>query len=96
LAEGQFYSDLELTEKEIECMVMEASRAEYLSGNKSHQHITSTSGAEPSSSGSSKQSISWCRPSSFIPPSPEKKGKKRKEDLSCLAYDYQAFPTQPG
>lgn len=51
LAEGQFYSDLELTEKEIECMVMEASRAEYLSG-KSHQHTTSTSGAEPSSSGS--------------------------------------------
>ncbi|KAA3458622.1 OTU domain-containing protein 5-like isoform X1 [Gossypium australe] len=30
LAEGRFYSDLELTEKEIERMVMEASRAEYL------------------------------------------------------------------
>ncbi|KAK9755880.1 hypothetical protein RND81_01G057200 [Saponaria officinalis] len=55
LAEGRFYSDLELTEKEIERMVMEASRAEYLTGNKSRQHITlresSTSGAEPSSSG---------------------------------------------
>ncbi|KAH9623537.1 hypothetical protein KSS87_014711 [Heliosperma pusillum] len=55
LAEGRFYSDLELTEKEIERMVMEASRAEYLTGNKSRQHISlresSTSGAEPSSSG---------------------------------------------
>nr|KJB35402.1 hypothetical protein B456_006G113400 [Gossypium raimondii] len=30
LAEGRFYSDLELTEKEIERTVMEASRAEYL------------------------------------------------------------------
>lgn len=55
LAEGRFYSDLELTEKEIERMVMEASRAEYLAGNKSKQHVgpreSSTSGAEPSSSG---------------------------------------------
>ncbi|XP_057534279.1 OVARIAN TUMOR DOMAIN-containing deubiquitinating enzyme 6 [Amaranthus tricolor] len=55
LAEGRFYSDLELTEKEIERMVMEASRAEYLSGNKSKQHVgqreSSTSNAEPSSSG---------------------------------------------
>lgn len=55
LAEGRFYSDLELTEKEIERMVMEASRAEYLSGSKSKQHVglreSSTSGAEPSSSG---------------------------------------------
>lgn len=55
LAEGRFYSDLELTEKEIERMVMEASRAEYIAGNKSKQHISlresSTSGAEPSSSG---------------------------------------------
>ncbi|EFJ21175.1 hypothetical protein SELMODRAFT_417594 [Selaginella moellendorffii] len=30
LAEGQFYSDLELTEQEIKRMVMEASRAKYL------------------------------------------------------------------
>ncbi|KAL2932717.1 OTU domain-containing protein 5-A [Bienertia sinuspersici] len=55
LAEGRFYSDLELTEKEIERMVMEASRAEYLSGNTSKQHVntreSSTSSAEPSSSG---------------------------------------------
>ncbi|XP_052195566.1 OVARIAN TUMOR DOMAIN-containing deubiquitinating enzyme 6 isoform X1 [Diospyros lotus] len=55
LAEGRFYSDLELTEKEIERMVMEASRSEYLAGDKFKQQIgwkeTSTSGAEPSSSG---------------------------------------------
>ncbi|KAJ4817548.1 OTU-like cysteine protease family protein [Rhynchospora pubera] len=51
LAEGRFYSDLELTEKEIERMVMEASRAEYL---KQQQHSfcdsSTSSGAEPSSS----------------------------------------------
>ncbi|KAL3518568.1 hypothetical protein ACH5RR_021157 [Cinchona calisaya] len=55
LAEGRFYSDLELTEKEIERMVMEASRAEYLSDDKFKQQLvcrgSSTSGAEPSSSG---------------------------------------------
>lgn len=55
LAEGRFYSDLELTEKEIERMVMEASRAEYLADDKSKQQLgfreSSTSGAEPSSSG---------------------------------------------
>lgn len=55
LAEGRFYSDLELTEKEIERMVMETSRAEYLSGTTSKQHVgrreSSTSSAEPSSSG---------------------------------------------
>lgn len=55
LAEGRFYSDLELTEKEIERMVMEASRAEYLVENKLRQLLssqeTSTSTAEPSSSG---------------------------------------------
>ncbi|GKV34961.1 hypothetical protein SLEP1_g43289 [Rubroshorea leprosula] len=55
LAEGRFYSDLELTEKEIERMVMETSRAEYLSNDKFKQHIghkeSSTSSAEPSSSG---------------------------------------------
>lgn len=55
LAEGRFYSDLELTEKEIERMVMEASRAEYLADDKFKQQIgrrgSSTSNAEPSSSG---------------------------------------------
>ncbi|KAF3776830.1 OTU domain-containing protein 5 [Nymphaea thermarum] len=56
LAEGRFYSDLELTEKEIERMVMEASRAEYLANNKFKQPHASrgsstSSGAEPSSSG---------------------------------------------
>ncbi|KAG0496411.1 hypothetical protein HPP92_000943 [Vanilla planifolia] len=54
LAEGRFYSDMELTEKEIERMVMEASRAEYLGEDKSKLLLssreTSTSGAEPSSS----------------------------------------------
>ncbi|KDP39838.1 hypothetical protein JCGZ_04183 [Jatropha curcas] len=52
--EGRFYSDLELTEKEIERMVMEASRAEYIANDKFKQqlgHKESTSGAEPSSSG---------------------------------------------
>ncbi|KAJ9177900.1 hypothetical protein P3X46_009830 [Hevea brasiliensis] len=55
LAEGRFYSDLELTEKEIERMVMEASRAEYLANDKLKLQLghkeSSTSGAEPSSSG---------------------------------------------
>lgn len=54
LAEGRFYSDLELTEKEIERMVIETSRAEYLAKDK-FKHISnkesSTSSAEPSSSG---------------------------------------------
>lgn len=55
IAEGKFYSDLELTEKEIERMVMEASRFEYLADDKFKQQLgwreSSTSGAEPSSSG---------------------------------------------
>ncbi|KAJ4971853.1 hypothetical protein NE237_004952 [Protea cynaroides] len=56
LAEGRFYSDLELTEKEIERMVMEASRAEYIANDKFRQpqlgfKESSTSSAEPSSSG---------------------------------------------
>ncbi|XP_038992780.1 OVARIAN TUMOR DOMAIN-containing deubiquitinating enzyme 6-like isoform X2 [Hibiscus syriacus] len=55
LAEGRFYSDLELTEKEIERMVMEASRAEYLANDKFKMHVghkeLSASTAEPSSSG---------------------------------------------
>ncbi|TVU01767.1 hypothetical protein EJB05_38101 [Eragrostis curvula] len=51
LAEGRFYSDIELTEREIERMVMEASRAEYLAEeNKLNIRESSTSGAEPSSS----------------------------------------------
>lgn len=51
LAEGRFYSDLELTEREIERMVMEASRAEYLAEEKKlNIRGSSTSGAEPSSS----------------------------------------------
>lgn len=55
LAEGRFISDLELTEKEIERMVMEASRAEYLANKQQPGHReSSTSGAEPSSSGASK------------------------------------------
>ncbi|KAJ1395533.1 Ubiquitin-associated domain [Sesbania bispinosa] len=54
LAEGRFYSDLELTEKEIERAVMEASRAEYLADGIKQQigyKESSTSNAEPSSSG---------------------------------------------
>ncbi|KAG6778161.1 hypothetical protein POTOM_018013 [Populus tomentosa] len=62
LAEGQFYSDLEVTEKEIERMVMEASRAEYLSDNKFKPQLgrkgSFTSGAEPSSSGARSSSAS--------------------------------------
>ena len=58
LAEGRFYSDLELTEKEIERMVMEASRAEYIADKMFKPRLgrkeSSTSGAEPSSSGASK------------------------------------------
>ncbi|KAK9939005.1 hypothetical protein M0R45_015715 [Rubus argutus] len=53
LAEGRFYSDLELTEKEIERMVMEASRAEYHGTFKQQlgRRESSTSSSEPSSSG---------------------------------------------
>jgi OTU domain-containing protein 5 len=57
LAEGRFYSDLELTEKEIERSVMEASRAEYLmewSKPRIGPKESSTSNAETSSSGASK------------------------------------------
>ncbi|XP_013743996.1 OVARIAN TUMOR DOMAIN-containing deubiquitinating enzyme 6 isoform X2 [Brassica napus] len=50
LAEGRYYSDLELTEKEIERSVMEASRAEYLM-EWSKPRIGPTSNAETSSSG---------------------------------------------
>ncbi|KAL0534341.1 hypothetical protein IC582_028631 [Cucumis melo] len=55
LAQGRYFSDLEVTEKEIEQMVMEASRAEYLAKYSLKQQLdrrdNSTSGAEPSSSG---------------------------------------------
>ena len=61
LAEGRFYSDLELTEKEIERMVVEISRAEYLADDTFKQQLgcsqSSTSNAEPSSSGASKHSF---------------------------------------
>ncbi|KAF7805728.1 OTU domain-containing protein 5 [Senna tora] len=54
-AKGRFYSDLELTEKEIAHMVMEESRAEYLADRTFKQQLghreSSTSNAEPSSSG---------------------------------------------
>ncbi|XP_011088925.1 OTU domain-containing protein 5 isoform X1 [Sesamum indicum] len=65
LAEGRFYSDLELTEKEIERMVMEASRAEYLADDKFKQQLgpreSSTSRAEPSSSAATGSSGSDAR-----------------------------------
>nr|GEW19905.1 OTU domain-containing protein 5-B-like isoform X1 [Tanacetum cinerariifolium] len=55
LAEARFCSDVELTEKEIERMVMEASRAEYIANDKFKHQLgrreSSTSEAEPSSSG---------------------------------------------
>lgn len=60
LAEGRYYSDMELTEQEIERMVMEASRAEYLAGenrrahNSWHEETSTSAGAEPSSSRTSK------------------------------------------
>ncbi|KVI08416.1 Ovarian tumor, otubain [Cynara cardunculus var. scolymus] len=60
LAEARFYSDVELTEKEIECMVMEASRAEYIANDRFKQQLgpreSSSSDAEPSSSGA-KQGV---------------------------------------
>ncbi|XP_028756791.1 OTU domain-containing protein 5-B [Neltuma alba] len=51
IAEGRFYSDLELTEKEMERTVMEVSRAEYLANEQLGRRGSSTSKAEPSSSG---------------------------------------------
>lgn len=63
LAEGRFYSDLELTEKEMERMVIEASRAEYIARDRFRQQLgcqeSSTSGAEPSSSGASKFELTF-------------------------------------
>lgn len=59
LAEGRFYSDLELTEKEIERMVMDASRAEYHGTFKQQlgRRESSTSSSEPSSSGASELTL---------------------------------------
>jgi OTU domain-containing protein 5 len=52
------YSDLELTEKEIERMVMEASRAEFLNQQQVNFRESSMSaGAEPSSSAASKNLV---------------------------------------
>ncbi|XP_010521639.1 PREDICTED: OTU domain-containing protein 5 [Tarenaya hassleriana] len=55
LAEGKFYSDLELTEREIERSVMEASRAEYLmerfKPQLGHKDSSTSTMAETSSSG---------------------------------------------
>ncbi|CAH8302632.1 unnamed protein product [Eruca vesicaria subsp. sativa] len=60
IAEGRYYSDLELTEKEIERSVMEASRAEYLM-ERSKPRIgpkeSSTSNAETSSSGARTSAV---------------------------------------
>ncbi|XP_010557427.1 PREDICTED: OTU domain-containing protein 5-like isoform X2 [Tarenaya hassleriana] len=54
LSEGKFYSDLELTEREIERSVMEASRAEFIMERFKKPQLgpedSSTSTAEPSSS----------------------------------------------
>lgn len=85
LAEGRFYSDLELTEKEIERMVMEASRAEYLAEDKLKQQLgfreSSTSGAEPSSSGASKLIL----PTDIFPSGVcTRKGCKFGEDLQII------------
>ncbi|KAG2327357.1 hypothetical protein Bca4012_036365 [Brassica carinata] len=66
IAEGRYYSDLELTEKEIERSVMEASRAEYLM-ERSKPRIgpkesSSTSNAGTSSSGGARTSGSDRKP----------------------------------
>ncbi|KAG2288733.1 hypothetical protein Bca4012_030349 [Brassica carinata] len=65
IAEGRYYSDLELTEKEIERSVMEASRAEYLM-ERSKPRIgpkeSSTSNAGTSSSSGARTSGSDRKP----------------------------------
>lgn len=79
LAEGRFYSDMELTEKEIERMVIEASRAEYLAEDKLKQQLgsreSSTSGAEPSSSGAGSGTSQNVSPL---------EGEREKEPLSSV------------
>ncbi|CAE6015640.1 unnamed protein product [Arabidopsis arenosa] len=77
LAEGRFYSDLELTEKEIERAVMDASRAEYLmewSKPRIGPKESSTSNAETSSSGATGPSGSDSKPEEAV--------KKEKTVLS--------------
>ncbi|KAL2592698.1 hypothetical protein AAZV13_12G083000 [Glycine max] len=78
LAEGRFYSDLELTEKEIERMVIEVSRAEYLADSTFKQQLgdreSSTSNAEPSSSGATAGSSGTDRKTEH--------GKEHGSDLS--------------
>ncbi|KAI3850843.1 hypothetical protein MKW92_015391 [Papaver armeniacum] len=71
LSEGRFYSDLELTEKEMERMVIEASRAENDDSFKQKLSFreSSTSSAEPSSSGatgSSAQSEPRAKPDTIL------------------------------
>ncbi|GJR65718.1 linoleate 13S-lipoxygenase 2-1, chloroplastic-like protein [Tanacetum coccineum] len=53
LAEARFCSDVEVTEKEIECMVMEASRVEYIANDKFNHQLgrRESSTPEPSYSG---------------------------------------------
>ncbi|KAG2308395.1 hypothetical protein Bca52824_028143 [Brassica carinata] len=58
VAEGRYYSDLELTEKEIERSVMEASRAEYLL-EWSKPRTGPNSNAETSSSGAKTSGSDW-------------------------------------
>ncbi|KAJ0468203.1 putative ubiquitinyl hydrolase 1 [Helianthus annuus] len=71
LAEARFYSDVELTEKELECMVMEASRAEYIAANERFKHqLGPTESSSSSSSGPSSSAASEC---------------KTREDLSMIS-----------
>ncbi|XP_076906382.1 OVARIAN TUMOR DOMAIN-containing deubiquitinating enzyme 6-like [Bidens hawaiensis] len=58
LAEARFYSDVELTEKELECMVMEASRAEYVAANERFIHKLGPTESSSSSSGPSSSAAS--------------------------------------
>ncbi|GKB06403.1 linoleate 13S-lipoxygenase 2-1, chloroplastic-like protein [Tanacetum coccineum] len=57
LAEARFCSDVEVTEKEIECMVMEASRVEYIANDKFNHQLgrRESSTPEPSYSGGTKE-----------------------------------------
>lgn len=71
LAEARFCSDVELTEKEMERMVMEASRAEYMANDKFKHQLgrreSSTSEAEPSSSGARKYLFSHLNQNLMLP-----------------------------
>jgi hypothetical protein len=57
LAEERLYSDLELTQKEIEQMEMEASREEYLNQQHGSFRDSTRLGAEPSSLSTSNHNI---------------------------------------